>query len=49
MNAVFLMSQTLRIDVTKCECDEMWSVYDVIRVSSVMTAIIVVMASIDRL
>ena len=38
----------MRIDVTKCECDVMLSVYDVIHVPRVMTSIIVVMVSIER-
>ena len=48
MNAVVVMSKILSIDVIKWECDVMESVYDVIRVPSVMTSIPVVMASIQQ-
>ena len=46
MNAVVVMSKILIIDVIKCECDVMYSVYDVIRVPRVVTSIFVVMSSI---
>ena len=48
MNAVFVMSQNMIIDVIKCECDVMQIGYDVIRVPTVMTYTLVVMSSIQR-
>ena len=44
MNAVAVMSQLLRKDVIKCDCDVMERVYDVICVRIGITSIIVVMA-----
>ena len=48
MNAVFVRSSNMIIDVIKCECDVMLIGYDVIRVPSVMTYTLVVMSSIER-
>ena len=49
MNAVFVMSYILTIDVIKSEFDVMYGVYDVICVPSVKTSIIVVKALIEHL
>ena len=43
MNAVFVMSCNMNIDVIKCECDVMLIGYDVICVPSVMHYTLVVM------
>ena len=48
MNAVFVMSKILKIDVIKYEFDVMQDVSDVIRVPSVKTSLIVVKALIER-
>ena len=47
MNAVFVMSYILTIDVIKSEFDVIQVVYDVIRVPSVKTSITVVKALIE--
>ena len=47
MNAGFLMSLILTIDVKKSEFDVMWVITDVIHVPSVKTSIIVVKATIE--
>ena len=48
MNAVVVMSLILTIDIINCECHFMENVYDVICVPRVMTSILVVISSIQR-